>query len=77
MDSMDSASGRESVLVGKQNCGRRPVGLGDDPDVQAALRPVDGEQPLSGLQGLFVSPPIVLADIAPIAVDVAAQEIVG
>lgn len=74
---MNSAVGRESVLVGKQNRGRRPVGLGEDPDLQAALRPVDGEQALSALKGLFVCPPVLIADLAPIAVDVADEELVG
>lgn len=70
MDATDSAIGRESVLVGKQNRARQSVGLGEDPDVEAAPGAVEGEQPLPGSEGLFV-------DIAPITEDVAAQEVVG
>src|SRR5579859_2063317 len=68
-----------SILLRQQKRGHLtpPVvanSLGDDPQFLALRRPIDGQEPLAGDECIVVGLPVIVADLAPIARDMAKDE---
>ena len=55
-----------SILLRQQHRGHRPVPLGDDPDLGAAIRQVGGQEPVPIGKGTIVSGPVLRVNVSPI-----------
>ena len=64
-----------SILAGQQQRGDAAIPFGDDPELQVRRDPVGREQTiLAGLQRGVVQLPIVVAQVAPVAMEMAARK---
>ena len=64
-----------SVFVREQEGSDRTVPLGDYPDAFAHCRPIDAVEPVAVLDRLVVECPVVRADLAPVVLGMADQEL--
>ena len=55
-----------SVVLGQEDAGARPVGLGDDPELDSVPVAIDRKDPQSATQGHFVFLAVFGACVAPV-----------
>src|SRR5271170_5262027 len=63
-----------SILIGQKERRDRAIPLRDDPVLHALGRVVDREDPIAPLDRLIVHRPVLLAAVAPIALQIAIEE---